>query len=254
MKIVAILQARCSSSRLPNKVMLKIMNKPMIQHQINRLKKSKLVDEIVIATSTDKSDDLLARLCKKLNLPIFRGSLNNVLDRFYHTANHYKADIVVRLTGDCPLIDPEIIDMAIQKHLLEENDYTSNIIIETYPDGLDVEVISISAIKEAWKNSKLKSEKEHVTTYIRKKSKYKKSNLSSEEDMSHYRWTVDEPADFEFVTKVYESLGKNEKHFSTSEIYDLLEKEPRLQDINCNIQRNAGYEKSLANDKIKDKL
>jgi spore coat polysaccharide biosynthesis protein SpsF (cytidylyltransferase family) len=253
MKIVAILQARCSSSRLPNKVMLNILGKPMIQQQIERLNKSKLINEIVVATSTDETDNRLVSLCQKLKQPVFRGDLSNVLDRFYQTAVHSNADIVIRLTGDCPLTDPELIDVVIKKHLQELNDYTSNIELETYPDGLDVEVMNMSVLKEAWQKATLKSEKEHVTTYIRKNNKFKKGNVLSHVKMSHYRWTVDETVDFEFVKRVYERLGQGGKYFDTKEIYDLLVSEPELTAINSDIVRNEGFLKSLANDNVKEK-
>ena len=252
MKIVAILQARCNSNRLPNKVMMEILGKPMIEQQIARLNRSKLIDQIVVATSIDVTDDLLVSLCEKLDQPVFRGDLDNVLDRFYKSAIHFKADVVVRLTGDCPLTDPELVDNVVEKHLQEDNDYTSNIEVESYPDGLDVEVMNMSILKDAWQKATLKSEKEHVTPYIRRHQKFKTGNLSSPKNMSHYRWTVDEPIDFEFVTKVYESLGQKGIYFSSREIYDLLEREPDLVALNSNITRNDGFRKSLANDNVKE--
>jgi len=249
MNIVAILQARCSSTRLPNKVLKPLLGKPMIQHQIERLNRSKLINKLVVATSVHLSDKPLIELCDSLKLDCYAGDLENVLDRFYNAALKSKADIVVRLTGDCPLIDPVIVDAVISKHLSEHCDYTSNIEPETFPDGLDVEVFSFSALKDAWENATLLSECEHVTPYIRKNTKFSKNAYISPVDYSHFRWTVDEPRDFDFVEKVYSILGAKEQYFDSQAVLRLLEKHPELADINGQIQRNEGYLKSISKEK-----
>ena len=207
MKVVAILQARCSSTRLPNKILKEIMGKAMIQHQLERVNRCKYIDQLVVATSTEQSDSKLEELCVKLNTSIYRGNLNNVLDRFYQTALITKADIVVRLTGDCPLADPDLIDEVIQMHIKEQNNYTSNVETETFPDGLDVEVFNFHDLKDAWDNACTTSDLEHVTPYIRNNRKIKKGSYISKNNYSNYRWTVDEPRDLDFIKEIYSILG-----------------------------------------------
>ena len=162
---LAIVQARCSSSRLPKKVLYPILGKPMIIHELQRLKNSKLIDHIVLATSEDSSDDPLVEIVTPIT-DVYRGSLDNVLERYYRCAKLYQPVNVVRITGDCPVIDWRIVDEVIRKHWKESNDYTS--LTERFPDGLDIEIFTFSALEQAWKNATLNSEREHVTLYIRK--------------------------------------------------------------------------------------
>jgi len=251
MKVVAILQARCSSTRLPNKVLKKILGKAMIHHQISRIKRSKLIDELIVATSDEQTDTPLVELCEKIDAKIFKGNLNNVLDRFYQAAITTNADIIVRLTGDCPLTDPEIIDQVIKLHIEEKNNYTSNIDPETFPDGLDVEVINFIDLENAWKRASSISDLEHVTPYIRNNPNIMKGSYISQIDYSKYRWTVDEPSDFDFVTAIYSILGTDDQYFDSQDIYDLLKNQPELLKINTNIIRNEGYLKSLEQDNLK---
>ena len=248
MKILAILQARCSSKRLPNKVMMDILGKPMIQHQIERIALSKKIDQLVIATSNQSEDNLLVEMCENINVNVYRGKLDDVLDRFYQSAKRYNADVVIRLTGDCPLIDPVLIDKVIEKHLIDKNDYTSNLDPESFPDGLDVEVFNFSILEEAWRYAVSLTDREHVTIYIRNKKNIKKGTLISEIDYSTMRWTVDEARDFEFVSEIYSQLSDKGNMFSSQDIYELLGKNPELQNINSEIQRNEGLIKSLKRD------
>jgi len=169
--IGCIIQARMSSTRLPKKVMLKIGEKPVLWYVYNRVKLSKKVNEIIIATSSDKSDDPIEKFCREENIKFFRGSLEDVLDRFYYAAKRFNFEYILRITADCPLIDREIMDKGIDLHFASsnpENTYTSNTLEYTFPDGLDIEIFSFKLLEEAWKNAKLKSEREHVTPYIRK--------------------------------------------------------------------------------------
>lgn len=241
MKVVAILQARCSSRRLPNKVLLPILGKPMLQRQIERTLHSKLINELVVATSNQSSDTALVQLCEAINISCFAGDLDNVLDRFYQAALQANADVVVRLTGDCPLCDAAIIDSVIAQHISGNNDYTSNVDPETFPDGLDVEVMSFNALQNAWLNAESKTDLEHVTPYIRNQTRLIKGAVVSDIDYSDHRWTVDEPQDFEFVTKIYSILGAEEQYFDANAIYKLLLAQPALQEINTGIQRNEGF-------------
>ena len=250
MKILAIIQARTSSSRLPNKVLKPILGKPMLIHQIERVQLSKTIDQLVIATSKDASDDKLINLLKNINVEYYRGSLNDVLDRFIQAASGYKPSHVVRLTGDCPVIDFEIIDKVIKFHLDNGSDYTSNCFPPTYPDGLDVEVVKFSVLEEAWRHAELPSEREHVMPYIRNHPDFfSSSNVEFEKDLSNHRWTVDEPEDFEFVEKIYTELYSKNKKFNMQDILNLIDKNPCFKDINYHIARNEGAIKSYEEDK-----
>jgi len=247
--ILAILQARFSSSRLPGKVLKPILGKPMLLHQIERVQNSKMIDKLVVATSVNPSDDGVGQMCIDNNVEVFRGSLNNVLDRFYQCAKHYNPDHIVRLTGDCPIADWQVIDKAVDKHLNTKSDYTSNILPPTYPDGIDVEVVRMSALKEAWKNAILPSELEHVMPYIRNNAKFKQFNLTNKVNLSEHRWTVDNPEDFEFVEKVYKELYLNNKRFTMHDVLKLLKSKPQITKKNYHIARNEGAQKSYEEDR-----
>jgi len=249
MSIVAILQARASSSRLPNKVLKPILGIPMLQHQIERVSRSKLIDQLVVATSVEPSDDELAALLGRLGVRVYRGSLDDVLDRFYHAALGLKPSHVVRLTGDCPLMDPEVIDDVIAHHLNTSADYTSNVSPPSFPDGLDVEVMTLSTLERAWNCANLASDREHVTSYIRKEtSGFLVQNIENKQDLSALRWTVDELADFDFVSEVYAHLYQDNPEFSMLDILNLLVAKPELGAINQGYMRNEGYFKSLLKD------
>lgn len=239
--ILGILQARFSSLRLPGKVLKPIKNKPMLIHQIERLENSQMIDKLIVATSDCLSDDVIEEICLKKNIAIYRGSLNNVLDRFYNCAIQYKPKHIVRLTGDCPLIDPYIVDQVIKYHLAKNSSYTSNCHPPTFPDGLDVEIFVFSQLVYAWQNAKLKTDLEHVTPFIRNNIKSSsKSNYESEYDFSFHRWTVDELQDFIFVREVFDELYENNPKFNMQNILELLLQKPELSRINNHISRNEG--------------
>lgn len=249
MKLVAILQARCSSSRLPNKVLSPLFGVPMLLRQIERVKRSRLIHTLVIATSVDASDDGLAELCRTKNIDCFRGSLNDVLDRFYQAAVKYDSTDVVRLTGDCPLADPEVIDRTIQAYLDAGVDYASNALEPSYPDGLDAEAFRFAALDRAWKEARLTSEREHVTPYIyHHPEQFRVLNVKHEQDLSHLRWTVDNPEDLQFVTRVYQTLYPDKPDFGMADVLRLLGENPSLGTVNAHHQRNEGYVLSLARD------
>lgn len=244
--VLAILQARCSSSRLPQKVLKDILGKPMLLHQIDRINKSKLIDKLVVATSNDISDDIMEKRLTGSNIDVFRGSLDDVLDRYYQCALKYNPDYIVRITGDCPLIDWNIIDMVVKKHINEGNDYTSNALEPTYPDGLDVEVMNFTVLKKAWVNAKLPSEREHVTPYIYKnRNLFKIGCFKNIENLSELRWTVDELEDFKFVKTIYELLYNDNKYFTIDDILKVLKENPEVGQINSQFKRNEGYLKSI---------
>jgi len=246
--ILALLQARCSSSRLPGKVLKPILGKPMLLHQIERLSNSQMIDKLVVATSNDISDDAIEKMCLDNNIEVFRGDLNNVLDRFYQCTKSFKPDHVVRLTGDCPLADWQIIDDMIQYYVDKKLDYMATSL--KFPDGLDVEVMTMKALAEAKYHATLPSELEHVTQYINKKSiKFKIEYFDFDKDLSHLRWTVDEPEDFVLVEKIYQALYEINPLFLTNDILDLLKRQPELTRINDSFIRNEGLEKSIQEDK-----
>jgi spore coat polysaccharide biosynthesis protein SpsF len=247
--MLAILQARCSSSRLPNKVLKPLLGVPMLARQIERVKRAKLIDKLIVATSEDVSDDPLAELCSDLHIPCFRGSLHDVLDRYYQAASIYTPDDVVRLTGDCPLADPSVIDMVIQEHLMSGADYTANCVQPSFPDGLDVEVFKFAVLKQAWEEAKLSSQREHVTLFIhRQPERFQLHHVRSGQDLSHLRWTVDNPEDFDLVSRIYSSLYPQNPHFTTADVLALLDEDVALANINQHLERNEGLQKSLQND------
>lgn len=250
MTVIAVLQARMSSSRLPGKVLLPILGQPMLARQIERIRRSRLLDDLIVATSSDKSDDPIQALCASIGTACHRGSLEDVLDRLYKAALPREPDSVVRLTGDCPLADPDVIDAVIALHLDGGYDYTSNIDPPTFPDGLDVEVIRRSALVDAWNEARLPSEREHVTPFIRNNRERFRAGVlpNAMGDLSQLRWTVDEPVDFELVSAIYESLYPRGSDFTTADVLRLLAERPDLAGLNARFERNEGLLKSLARD------
>ena len=239
MNIVAIVQARMGSTRLPGKVMIKINNTPMIGLLFSRLSKSKKITKIVLATSVSSDNDPLEQYINSLNTSIYRGDELNVLDRYYQAAKQENADVVVRITGDCPLIDSSLVDQVIGGFINSNADYASNREPPTYPDGLDVEVISIKALEEAHKKAKEDFEREHVTPYIINSDTFKKFYLNNSEDLSAERWTVDEPEDIIVVKNIFNYFHP-EINFSWKRIIELKENKPKLFTANEHLIRNEG--------------
>lgn len=249
-KIVAMIQARMGATRLPGKVLADITGHPMLWHVVNRVRKAQFVDQVVVATSIESADDAIANFCAQNGIECFRGSEIDVLDRYYQAARRFDAEVVVRITADCPLIDPQVIDKVVSAYLEGEYDYVTNTLRYTYPDGLDTEVLSFAALEKAWLEAHLPAEREHVTPYIRTSGQFRLYNIENEVDLSarNLRWTVDEPADLEFVRAVYARLGGSEQSFGLADVLHLLDKEPCLIEINKEIVRNEGYYKSLASE------
>ncbi len=251
--VTCIIQARMGSTRLPGKVLKKVLGKTMLEHQIERVKRAKTIDRIILATTDRLEDKKIVRLAGKLKIDVFAGSEADVLDRYYQTAMKFGVrDTILRLTGDCPLTDPGIIDDVVRLYLKNKKtcQYASNVGLPTFPDGMDAEVFSYSALEESWKNAHLLSEREHVTLYIRNHpEKFKTRNLASKKVFPYFRLTLDNKEDLILIRKIFISLYPKNKYFSLSDTVKFLEKNSKLASINSHIRRNEGLLKSLKNDK-----
>ena len=245
MNVVALIQARMGSSRFPGKVLEDLGGEPMLWRVVSRVRKASRVNQVMVATTDQEIDDLVARFCEERNINCFRGNEQDVLDRFYQAARAYQADVVVRITADCPLIDSSVIDKILARFELGDCDYVSNVFRYTYPDGLDTEVFSFAALERAWHEARKPSEREHVTPYLRT-DRFRTANVESEVPVSpaQYRWTVDHPADLDFVRKVYRAFSGN-GDFGFKEVFELLKERPDLATIQVETISNEGYFKSL---------
>ena len=239
--ILAILQARMSSRRLPGKVLKPLLGQPMLLRQIERIRHSERIDQLIVATSDTADDDVIVDILQRSDVMCFRGSLNDVLDRFYQAALPLEPDFVVRLTGDCPLQDPTLIDELIEFALENDYDYASNAHEPTYPDGLDVQVVRWSCLQEAWQKAKSTLEREHVLRFIHQQPQhYRIGSLKYKEDLSNLRWTVDELEDYLLVQQIFSALYPCNPKFGFEDILDFLRQRPELSQINQHHQRNVG--------------
>ena len=242
MKVVAIVQARMGSSRLPGKVLKDICGKPMLWHTINRIQESRSIDKVVVATTINQLDDAVESFCKKNKVAYFRGYENDVLSRYYHAAIKYNADIIVRITGDCPLIDPRVSNKVIKEHLRSGADYTSNVITRLYPRGLDTEVFNFKSLIMAFLKAKKQYEREHVTPYI-----YENPNIFTLKSVEavgklrrpDIRITVDTLEDYRTITEIFSKLHKHDRIFYTEEVIDLLDSDKELMEINKKIRQKS---------------
>jgi spore coat polysaccharide biosynthesis protein SpsF len=239
-----------SSTRLPGKVLLPLLGVPMLSRQIERVRQARSLDEIIVATSTAPADDMVAAECERTGVSCSRGSLDDVLDRFYRAVEPTLATVVVRLTGDCPLICPEIIDALVAFRENGQFDYASNAQQRSFPDGLDVEVMTRESLAAAWRQGQLPSEREHVTPYIWKRPQlFQIGAYRNPIDYSAMRWTVDERADYALVSRIFERLYPVNPRFRMADVLHLLESEPALGQLNAGIAQNEGYQKSLDADR-----
>lgn len=244
-RVIGILQARMSSCRLPGKVLKPIQGRPMLARQLERLQRCQTFDGLVVATSDQRDDDSIAELCVSAGINCFRGSLGDVLDRFYHCALEHRAQYVVRLTGDCPLADAAMIDKLVRFFLQLDVDYASNCRPPTLPDGLDAEVFAMGVLAAAWREASDPFEREHVVPFIiRRPERFTIANWEWSSDISQLRWTVDEPEDFAFVTQVYEALYPAKPDFGFEDVLTLLRRQPELAKINRQFQRNEGSKRN----------
>lgn len=239
MKIIAVIQARMGSTRLPNKVMKQVNGVPLIELLIKRLSGAKLVNQIMLATSTNDKNTPLVNHVRSLGYDVFQGSENDVLSRYYHAVKDIKPDAIVRITGDCPLVDPKIVDQIIETFLEKKVDYASNTIKPTYPDGIDVSMASFQALERAYNEATSDFDREHIMPYIRNPEKFKLANVEYEEDYSKERWTVDEPEDFEVIQNVFNHFHPR-IDFSWLEVLQLLKDRPELFAANRKFMRNEG--------------
>ncbi|MEK7585312.1 MAG: glycosyltransferase family protein [Patescibacteria group bacterium] len=246
-KIIAIVQARLGSTRLPGKTLMTVGDDTLLGYELRRIRRAKKIDHLVVATTTNSEDDALEKFCQESKVDCFRGSIEDVLDRYYQCSLKYSEyDVVVRLTGDCPFADPAVIDQVVEFFLAGNYDYASNVLVETFPDGLDVEVFSREALAEAAAQAKLLSEREHVTLYLRNQAKFKKGNVAAKVNLARIRLTVDESADLEVARFLAKNLPPDASY---EEIVACLEANPDVLEKNSNIIRNAGLAKSLRQDK-----
>ncbi len=238
-RTVAIIQARCGSTRLPRKVLAPILDRPMLWWVVTRVRAARLVDEVVVATTTRSEDDELEALCQRERWCCFRGSEMDVLDRYHGAAREYGAKVVVRITSDCPLIDPDVVDLVIAtfKAGVPAVDYASNCQRRTYPRGLDTEVFSEGALERAWREDKRPDWREHVTPYIYRGGGFRLAAVANTTDFSAHRWTVDTPEDLQFVRTVCKHLGR--KTFSWRQLLAVLHENPDWVQLNASVHQKT---------------
>jgi len=242
MKTIIIVQARMTSTRLPGKVMKPILNKPMLEYQLERLARVERTDAVIVACTTNKADAPIVELCQRLGLAVFRGSEEDVLSRYYGAAKAHRADVVVRVTSDCPLIDPQIIDAVIRCYRSAQGryDYVSNTLKRTYPRGMDCEVFSFRILEEVFIEATDLPDREHVTPFIyRQPQRYHLSNVPYIGDQSRHRWTVDTLEDFELIKRMMEALYPTNRRFTMQDCLALLDRHPDWAVINANVEQKA---------------
>jgi spore coat polysaccharide biosynthesis protein SpsF len=240
MKVSVIVQARMGASRLPGKIMKTVLGKSMLEYQWERLKRVKLADEVVIATTNDRSDDVVIDLCQKLSAPYLRGDVNDVLGRYYEAAKKRESEIIVRITGDCPLIDPVVVDHLLAYYLSNKNrfDYVSNVIERTFPRGMDIEVFPFKILEEIHALATDPPEREHVTLYLRRNpTRYRLGNFKYSKDESCHRWTLDTEDDFRLIAKFIEQLYPVNPHFLLEDCLRFIKERPDLFKLNQHVSQ-----------------
>lgn len=241
MNIVALVQARMGSTRLPNKVLLDLVGEPMLVHVVRRIRRVGMVNEVVVATTMEPSDDAIAACCESRGWPCFRGSRDDVLDRYYQAARHSQAGAIVRITADCPMIDPGLIDRVVREFLdcQPAVHYACNSMpIKTYPRGLDTEVVRFDALERAWREDQNPGWREHATPYIyRHPELFHLHPVVNPVDYSAMRWTVDTPDDWAFVRRIYEHFGHD--RFSWQDVLAALDEHPEWKTINAHVRQKV---------------
>lgn len=240
MRTVIIVQARMTSTRLPGKVLKPVLGKPLLEYQIERLRRVQRADAVVIATTTNATDEPIVALCDRLSVPSVRGSEADVLARYHQAAIAHQADVVVRVTSDCPLIDPAVIDQTLQffQAQAEPWDYVSNSLTRTYPRGMDTEVFSANALHIAFEEATAPPDREHVTPFLyHRGDRFRLGSVTNPEDHSHHRWTVDTPEDFELIRRILEALYPSKPQFTLADALALLADHPDWSQINAHIEQ-----------------
>jgi len=250
MKIATVIQARMSSTRLPGKVMLPILGRPLLIRMIERVQVAKLIGQLVVATSTNTDDNEIEKLCIENGITCYRGHLTDLLDRHYQVGKLFSADAIVKIPSDCPFIDPRVIDKVLEYYInSDEFDYVSNLHPASYPDGNDVEIFSFEAIECAWKDATKDFEREHTTPFIWENQDYFSiGNVVWETGFDYstsHRWTIDFPEDYEFIRKVYEELYPTNPAFSLDDILNLLKQKPHIAEINQQYLGKYWYEEHM---------
>jgi spore coat polysaccharide biosynthesis protein SpsF len=251
MKIIAITQARAGSTRLPGKILKKIGQQTLLEIHIERILRSETISQLIVATTVQPDDKLISDMVSDIGIKVFRGSENDVLDRFYQAVKDENADYIVRLTSDCPLIDAKLIDKVVRFAIEKDLDYCTNTLLPKYPDGQDIEVFKFVALEAAWHKGRLKSEREHVTPYIRNNSTFcggtlfKSFNFEEGFDYGDLRMTVDEPQDFIVIQSLINVLG-TQQDWRDYAMY--MKNHPEISNINARIIRNEGLLISIQND------
>jgi spore coat polysaccharide biosynthesis protein SpsF len=244
--IIAIIQARMGSTRLPGKVLMKVNGRPLLAYQLDRISKSKKLDRVVVATSTLEKDDVIEDFCKDYGVDCYRGSENDVMSRYYECAKKYNPDTVVRMTADCPLIDPEIIDKVVQKFKDNNVDYCANSVppeTSKFPDGSDIEVFSMKALERANVEVQDEHRREHVTFQFWQGQDYVSSQYTQDKDWSNYRITVDYPEDFEVVEYIFNEAKKNKSFVHLDEIIEIIESNEEIKNKNSQYYFGQGWNK-----------
>lgn len=252
MKIVCIIQARMASSRLPGKVLLDLAGKTTLERVTERVKAIEQLDSIVVATTTDPEDELIEREAKRLGVEVYRGHPSDVLDRYHSAAKVHNAHAIMRITADCPLLDPQVATKIIDTFLETECDYCSNLRPPTYPDGLDVELLTAQALETCWNDADLESDREHVATYIRRtrSERFTIVNVENENNLSDLRWTIDEPQDLEFLRMLIPKLESNQGTITGfNKVLEVLRDNPEIASLNTSITRDEGWQISLDSDR-----
>lgn len=239
MKITAIIQARMGSTRLPGKVLMNLGGETVLGRVVRRLRRATLIDEIAVATTNCAADDAVVRESDRLGVPYFRGSENDVLDRYYRAAKKFASEAVVRITADCPVIDPHVVDETIRVFRDQCADYTSNGLLPIYPRGLDTEVFTYEALERAWREGREPHQREHVTPYFYEHPElFSLASVRNDADRSQYRWTLDTVEDLELLRAIYTRFDNNDD-FGWEEIIQVMEREPQLAQLNSHVVQKA---------------
>jgi spore coat polysaccharide biosynthesis protein SpsF len=240
LRVLIIVQVRMGATRFPGKPMKQVKGKPLLNYLIERVIAAKLADQVIIATTTEKQDQEIVQLCDKAQISLFTGSEHDVLDRYYQAAKEFKADAIVRITGDCPLIDPQVIDEVIEYYLnhFPQFDYVSNMLKPSYPRGMDVEIFSFQTLAKANKEASAPEEREHVTLYIYEHpEQFSLGNVEYKENLFHYRWTVDTEEDFKLVSLLLSALSEKKPHYTLEDLSELMKQHPDWLLINSHIKQ-----------------